>query len=85
MGRYECQVVKRNLLKCRFCGRGGVQLYHRARCVPDKYATIAVEQVLRDGGNAVVASIAASFVLAVTFPKAANIGGGGFMLVRMDG
>lgn len=45
-------------------------------------ATLVGVDVLRAGGNAVDAAVAVGFALAVTLPRAGNIGGGGFMIVH---
>ena len=61
------------------------ELRDAAVAMPDRYGAAVAEQILSAGGNAVDAGIAAGFALAVSYPEAGNIGGGGFMLIRMNG
>lgn len=58
-------------------GRGGMVVSQ------NKIAAEVGAAILRKGGNAVDAAIATAFALAVTLPRAGNVGGGGYMLIHM--
>jgi gamma-glutamyltranspeptidase/glutathione hydrolase len=64
--------------------RAQVAVGHHAMVVTqEKRATRIGVEVLEKGGNAVDAAVAVGFALAVTLPRAGNLGGGGFMLVHL--
>lgn len=50
----------------------------------EPYAAAAGLQVLEQGGNAIDALVTVGFAMAVTYPRAGNIGGGGFLLYRSN-
>jgi gamma-glutamyltranspeptidase/glutathione hydrolase len=66
-------------------GSSSTPLTHGAVAAGDEYSAQVAKQILEAGGNAIDAAVATAFTLAVTYPEAGNIGGGGFMTVYMDG
>jgi gamma-glutamyltranspeptidase/glutathione hydrolase len=73
-------IILVGIISCETINTEKVSRHGAVACSDPAAAHIGL-QILRDGGNAVDAACAVAFALAVTFPQAGNIGGGGFALV----
>jgi gamma-glutamyltranspeptidase/glutathione hydrolase len=60
-----------------------VRAEHGLVVAQEKMAARIGADVLKAGGNAIDAAVAAGFALAVTYPRAGNLGGGGFMVIHL--
>jgi gamma-glutamyltranspeptidase/glutathione hydrolase len=62
---------------------GAVEARHGMLVAQEARAARIGLAVLERGGNAVDAAVATGFAMAVTYPRAGNIGGGGYMVIRL--
>src|SRR6476660_1913900 len=70
-------------LTARAASRQPVRARHGIVAATNQLAARVGVDVWQRGGNAIDAAIAVAFALAVTHPSAGNLGGGGFMMIRL--
>jgi gamma-glutamyltranspeptidase/glutathione hydrolase len=90
-GRWLALAALISLIAIPLAAREGEPGIGRAQAVVAEHGMVVAQEalaarvgadILRKGGNAVDAAVAVGFAMAVTYPRAGNIGGGGFMVIH---